>query len=584
MMKPLLKNQWKIITNTLQTQSLKNYISYVIAFGFVAFFLFLICRGIWEISDAITQPVLFGILSYGFLMIIGFILLLGLPQVFKHLYSATDLNLLFTLPIPTQYIFWMKYFQSFIGIPFFTFVFCLIPLIMYGIVVEAHFLYYPVAFIVLLAFTIIGLSLAYLFNLILIQIIPASKANEFMTMMSVLSGLFVYLLLMLPNWMNNQSMNELLLSGLPLFPDWFPVNWGSEAIIHASHGSIHLLLPTLMLLLLTVICMVLSTSLVEKGFRTGWIRLNEGSSQKKKIKKRQTSHPLSHPVIAVGIKEWYAIKRDMREWLAFMPMLFFMIFPLIGFLNGDAKLNDIRVFNEVSWPIAQGAILFLHAILNGTLAASSIGREGSSAWILRVLPLPGKYIAIGKLWISWLTPFVLLTFFEIIVGVILGWTFFQFITGIVIKAVISIGISSIGLWLGTTGAKYNPENPQARLKFGTSIILMVLSYVYIFFALIPYVILIIPAETASIAAEVSHDISGFFGAIIGIVATLLAWKASSPFIVGILCIIVMLIISSGVAIIFTMVSARRMDRGIEIDFVNGTKAISGRRTPSKRLY
>src|SRR5690625_7084622 len=70
------------------------------------------------------------------------------------------------MPIPTRNIFWMKYLQSYIGIPLLAYVFFVIPLFVYGIVTGASSLYYPVMLVTLLAVTIIGLSIAYLFNLV----------------------------------------------------------------------------------------------------------------------------------------------------------------------------------------------------------------------------------------------------------------------------------------------------------------------------------------------------------------------------------------------------------------------------------
>src|SRR5699024_220628 len=150
--------------------------------------------------------------------------------------------------------------------------------------------------------------------------VPASKANEFMTVMSFLAGLLVYLVIMLPNFTNDQPLGEMILAGFPLFPDWTPMSWGSSAIIHAVNGSFDLVLPLVLIVLLACISIVITTTLVEKGFRTGWIRLSEGNSKKKKKQKKSTAQKISHPVIAVGKKEWLTIKRDLREWLMFMPI------------------------------------------------------------------------------------------------------------------------------------------------------------------------------------------------------------------------------------------------------------------------
>ena len=566
--------------NTLKTRNGKQLIGYVITLIVISGLLLLLSKGVLAVSGSITVPVFAGISTYGFLIIIGFIVLLGLPQVFKDLYAATDLQLLFTMPIPTRNIFWMKYLQSYSGIPLLAYVFFVIPLFVYGVVTGASSMYYPVMLVILLAVTIIGLSIAYLFNLVLIQIVPANRANEFMTVMSFLSGIFVYLLFTLPDMINDKPLQEVLLSGIPLLPKWVPVSWGSTALVEAHQGSIGFLLPFVLFLLLAVCSVILTTSLVEKGFRTGWIRLSEGGRKKKQTSRKGISRRhVAHPVIAVGKKEWFVVKRDMREWLVFMPLIFFIIFPIVGFVSGGAKLSDLRGFNEISWPIAQGVFLFLYAMVNGMIAASSIGREGANVWILRTLPLSGRDIALGKLWISWLMPFVLITILEVAAGIFLGWTILQFVFGIAMKAVITIGISAIGLWLGTLGAKYHPTNPQARLKFGISFLLLLASYVYLLLAFIPYILLNIPAEAADFAAEVSNDMTGIFAVVTGIIATLLSWKANHPIIVGTFGVIVMLIISLGTAGVFIYMSARRIDKGIDIDMISET---SGKSLPGSR--
>ncbi|MFZ3579883.1 putative ABC transporter permease subunit [Virgibacillus sp. DJP39] len=575
MMRVLLRNQFKMSVNTIKTQPTKNYIGYGIAMIALVAIVYFLSKEIWYISDSIPVPILEGIISYGFITVIGFILLVGLPQVFKHLYAATDLQMLFTMPIPTRNIFWVKYMQSFIGIPFGLFFVFVIPLCVYGIAVNAAILFYPVLILVVLSFVIIGLSIAYLLNLLLIQLIPGNRANEFMTIMSAMSGLIVYLLFIFPTIVSDQSLTERLMAGLPLLPYWMPMSWGSTAIIESASGSSQFFLPFVLIILLAGISVLLATSLVEKGFRTGWIRLTEGSGKKsnKRKKHKKTNTSVHHPAIAIGIKEWFAIKRDMREWLVFMPIIFFIIFPLFGFLNSGAELSDLRGHNDISWPITQGALLFIYAIFNGSMAASSIAREGSSLWILRTLPLSGRDIAIGKLWISWLLPFILLTTIECIVGVLLGWTLFQFIIGIVVKAVITVGISAVGLWLGTIGAKYNPSNPQARLKIGTGFILMIASYIYLAITAIPYIFLIVPIDAVDTTTDMG-DIGGFLGFLADVALTLLSWKASYPVLTGIIGVIVMLILSMGIATLFMRLSAKRIDKGIEIEMVREIKSKS----------
>lgn len=188
MIKVLLKNQRRIFVNTLKSQNLKNYFAYLFVFAVLAVLLFFVSREIWNIAGSVTEPILDGIFSFSLLMIIGMIILIGMPEVFKHLYSATDLEFLFTMPIKTRQIFIMKYMQSFIGTPLTVFLFLLVPLTAYGVASGANIIYYFVLVCMLFTAATIGLSIAYLLNLVVIQLIPARRANELMTAMTFLSS------------------------------------------------------------------------------------------------------------------------------------------------------------------------------------------------------------------------------------------------------------------------------------------------------------------------------------------------------------------------------------------------------------
>lgn len=587
MMSILLRNQRRIIMNTIRSQSGKNLLSYGILAIVMLVITYWVSKGIWYMSDAMTPEILTGVISYGSLVAIAMIILMGLPQVFKHLYAATDLNLLFTMPIPTRNIFWMKYIQSFIGVPLFVFTFFTIPLIVYGIATSAHILYYPVVLLLVFFIAVIGLSLAYVLNLIIIQIVPASRANEFMMAMSFFSGILIYFMYMFPTMINDQPLSELLLAGLPLFPEWVPVHWVGTAVVEAANGSFSFLLPFLLFMLLALVFALLASSLVEKGFRTGWIRMSEGGKKKKKKRSKTAGVRLTHPIIAIGKKEWLAVKRDLREWFVLMPIFFIFIFGGIGFFTNDIELDleAIRSFNQLSWPIAQGILLFVYAMSNGTIAASSIGREGVSSWILRVIPVSGTHIALGKVWISWIIPFIILTMIEIAAGLVLGWTWIQLISGIVLKIIITSGISAIGLWLGTTGARYNPTNPQQRLKFGTSFLLLIASYLYLVLSVIPYVWLVLPAIAAPDLLLWASEMSGWFGSFLSTFGSLLEWKGSHPVLGVISGVGAMLIFSGGIFYLFIRASAYQLNKGIKIEMMDGTsKAKSGKKSAGGSLY
>lgn len=573
MMKALFKNEWRIMMNTIRTAPTRNIFAYLITFMVVGIFLYIILGFVLGLADKIPLSIFEGLLSYGLLTLIGAVILLGLPYVFKNLYASADLELLFTMPIPTRIVFWVKYSQSFLQVCLPILFFLGLPIVGYGVTTGVHFLYYPVLLIILVAVGLIGLSITYLANLLVVQIVPASKANEFLTGMSFLTGALVYIVLMIPNFKSDLSVTDMILSGVPVFPSWVPVAWGSSAVVAAGQGSLDFILPLVLIVGLSALLLFIASMTVEKGFRTGWIRVSEGSSKKKKRKRRKHRKAvLHHPVIAIGKKEWLAIKRDTREWVVFMPIVIFITFLVIGFFTNGARFSELRSYSEISWPVAQGIILFMFTMFNGTMAAFSVGREGVSAWNLNILPLPGRIIAVGKLWISWLIPFILLTGIEVVGGLLLNWSVMQMVMGIVIKAVITLGMSAIGLWFGTFGAKYNPMNPQMRLKFGASIFLFVLSIVYLIALAIPYTFIVFPVDEVPLPDPTSHGAPGVPGLFLTIVLGFLNFKQAYPVVVNSLLVVVMIAISVGITIAAIAASAKRFEKGIKIDLVSETRS------------
>src|SRR5699024_4468436 len=137
-------------------------------------------------------------------------------------------------PIKTRHIFWLKYLKTFVFVPLFTILLFIVPLTVYGIASGASLFYYPVVLIVLTAVSLIGLSIAFLLNLLLVQIIPAHRANEFVTVVSFLSGILTYFLIMSPSMRNDGDLLESIVTGLPIFPKWIPLTWGSEAVVYAT--------------------------------------------------------------------------------------------------------------------------------------------------------------------------------------------------------------------------------------------------------------------------------------------------------------------------------------------------------------
>src|SRR5699024_7677021 len=157
-------------------------------------------------------------------------------------------------------------------------------------------------------------------------------------------------------------------------------------------------------------------------------------------------------------------------------------------------------------------------------------------------------------------------------GFVLNWSVIQMVIGIVIKAVITLGMSAIGLWFGTFGAKYNPMNPQMRLKFGASIFLFVLSIVYLIALAIPYTFIVFPVDEVPLPDPTSHGAPGIPGLLLTMVLGFSNFKQAYPVLVNSLLVVVMIAISVGITIAAIAASAKRFEKGIKIDLVSETRS------------
>lgn len=566
MIKKLLLLFWKMGKNQIRTAPDSTKIA--IVFAAIGAIVVTILLSVAAFALAITMPKqsLATIFTFGFSILLAFNILFGVPQVFKNLYGTNDLAFLFTLPIKTTSIYWVKFLQSFIGIPGFLLLNSIIILSVFGIASKAHVLFYPIAYIAALSITLIGMSIAYLLNLILIQLIPVHRAKELMAAMSALAGMFGYVLFQLPNLLNKKDVRSDFINDLPQVPNWLPMEWGGRSLIEALTGSIGFILPLTLLTLLSALMLYLSSVLVEKGFRTGWIRMNEGNRPKKKRRGIKTKVKLSHPIIAMGIKEWRAIHRDIREWITFLPVLFFMIFPFLTIFNDKESIAFILKHPDISWILVQGIFLFIFTFLTSGFSSSSIAREAFSIHLLRVLPLSGWQIALGKFWINWLTPVLFLSILEIIGGIFLKWNALQIFSGIAVISIMSLGITGIGLWVGSIGAKHNPNNPQNRLETGVSFLLMFLAFAYLFISALPSVLVLVPTD-ALIIFQTGERPSGIFG----LFFSLLEWKAENKTALTIAGSLFTLIISVGVAYLTLYLTVRRINNGLTINFITHKK-------------
>ncbi|KGA98813.1 hypothetical protein BALCAV_0202615 [Alkalihalobacillus alcalophilus ATCC 27647 = CGMCC 1.3604] len=265
----------------------------VFAYAFLAFIglfvLFIAGSFIMMLARHAPEQAIPIINEYGLLLLSLVLLIFTIPLVFNRLFSESDLELLFTLPVKVKDIFWAKFLLNLLGIPIIAYLFAVFCLTVFGVSAGASIYYYPISYIVTFFFTILGVSLAYLINLLLIQLIPPTKAKELFTAVSALAGITFYLGFQLLNgsfFSLDENMEWGQLAGIP---EWLPMHWGAVVLTDSLLGEWQLktVIMLIFLIILTLFIFWISSILVERALLTGWVNLSESSGRKKKNEKKK---------------------------------------------------------------------------------------------------------------------------------------------------------------------------------------------------------------------------------------------------------------------------------------------------------
>ena len=492
------------------------------------------------------------------------VILADLPQVYGQLYVARDVELLFTLPIPTRSVFLVKYLQTLVVGNLLTIPFVLIPLIGLGVGAGAHPVYYPAVVVVVVTVVAGAVAISYLVTLTLVRFLPRKRLNELIVVFQALTGLVAALFGQVFRYSDQLDRAT---DVLPVAPVWLPTTWGAIALERLARADPIGILPALGVIAISGGLLLLSMTMVERGFRLGWVRLSEGGRRKRPARERAASHaPLRGPIAAIAAKEITMLRRNIREWMALLPMLVFFGIGLFRLVTGDGG-TIARDNPTASWLIAQGGLLAVMVVVVPAFAAPTFARDGLATWVIRTAPLSGWQIALGKFVVYWglMAGFVVVA--DLIAAVILGWPLLRIAQGVVVAAILLTGAVALAVWIGTFGARYDPQNPHNQLRTGAGLLVMGVAAVYFLVTLFPALPAMVPTSLAPVLAGIAPAASGWAGVAVRAVLAAVRLKIAHPVLAIWLGTLWLVAIGLGVAAFALWLTARRVDAGIQIEIV-----------------
>lgn len=541
----LLKNQLRVSWNKLLHKPKGTIVAIVIvALGLLAMISslgFLAYGALGSVSYEAME----GFLSLLFMGGLVSQIFFGITAAFAALYMSEDLEILFMAPVSLKAVFAVKSL-SVIGSNFLAAaLFVFLPGIFYGLFFQAGLSFYILVLLVGLGLLTIGTAIAELLNLLVMRLVPPHRSKEAVGFIGALAGILIALFFQLPNLMLSSegqfdlsswlTGNEQILSLMNLFP-W---GWGAQALVAGMSGEFFSGLGwSLLILVLGVVLFLLSFSLLERGFRRGFISLSQGEGGRRRTKgpKRSSSErtfsenssdertglkgvfstlneePLAKAsplrgMWAVAKKDLLYLKRDTREWFGYLTPLIIMGFFIAQYLfaaTPSSKSSLITIF------------IMYTIMFSGNMALLSFGREGESDWLLNSVPLGGWPVVWGKLLAAVLPTLVLMEALLVGTAVAIGLSA-TMIFALAIGAIfLSLGSSAIGLFYSINNSRFNPESPQQRISPGASLFMYLVNLIFVLLLSIGLLYLFAPDEVVLVLQglpPVTYE-GGFWSAIL----------------------------------------------------------------------
>lgn len=223
--------------------------------------------------------------------------LFGISSAFVTLYMSEDLEILFASPVSIRAVFAVKSvviaLSNFLPVLFLA----ILPGIFYGLLFKAGVSFYLILLLVVISLWILGTALAVFLNLFIMRIVPPHRSKEAVGVIGAIAGIVIALLFQIPNIML-QTQGEIDFAdfitrneGVFRTSLYFPWGWGSRALVSGISGD---MIPALgwsaLLLLSAVGLFAVSFTLLERGFRQGWISVTQQPARRRE-KRRKPAVP-----------------------------------------------------------------------------------------------------------------------------------------------------------------------------------------------------------------------------------------------------------------------------------------------------
>jgi len=422
------------------------------------------------------------------LVLLSFISILVLSNVITALSSfflAKDLDLLVSAPVDWLRLYLAKLGETLLHSSWMVALMAVPILAAYGVVYQGGLLFAPYAVLAIVPMLILPAVLGSALTLILVNVFPARRTRDLLSIVALgaAGGVILLFRLIRPEQLARPEGFGNLVDFLTVLrtptPPFLPSEWAAQAIM----GYLRHRFDPLPLLLLwsTAAAFVTLGALLHRAlFAQGFTKAQEGAERFiRGIFWRWTVGSLLKPLPVAKrefvLKDIKLFFRDTTQWSQLILL---------------AVLVVIYVFNIQALPLHRGEqvgffyvnlVSFLNLGLAGFVLASIAARfifpavslEGRQMWLLRSSPLDLKALLWSKYWVGTIPLLVLGLLLAGVTNILLKVSPFMMVVSLATMAALTLAIGAMALGFGALYPQFETENAaQIPTSFGGLVFMM----------------------------------------------------------------------------------------------------------------
>jgi ABC-2 type transport system permease protein len=436
--------------------------------------------GIAEIGSFLATKLLGVIL----LSLFGILILSNVVTALSSFFLAKDLDLLVAAPVDWLRLYVSKLIDTsihsswmvvLVAVPIFT---------AYGLGYHGGFLFPLVAVAIMLPTLLIPSAMGSALTLLLVNVFPAKRTKDILSVIAVLAaaGVLLALRLLRPERLTRpegfRSLVEFIsVLRTPTSP-WLPSEWAAQGTMSWLNGSIDLL-PLYLLWSTAAATIVFGAVFHRYLYRRGFTKSQESGGQA--TGERAGRGLLGKLLVPWGVVRYQLLLKEVRTFFRDTTQWSQLI--LLG------VLVVVYVFNVKFLPLhgpgmtffLTNVIPFINVVLAGFVIASIAARfifpgvslEGRTLWLLRSSPLDMRMLLWSKFWIGTLPLLVLALILVFVTGVLMEVDAFMMAVSVGTITFLTFGIAGLALGFGALFPRFETENAaQIPTSFGGLLLMM----------------------------------------------------------------------------------------------------------------